>query len=66
MKTSILEKNENLIISLNKNELESITGGGFWTYVTGVVIAIGTAIAVTSQDMREADRASGYPLANKF
>jgi lactobin A/cerein 7B family class IIb bacteriocin len=57
--------NEYQFINLDKNELEMISGGGFWTYVTGIVVAIGVAIAVSSENMRAADRASGYPLANK-
>ncbi len=65
MKKNILEINENHLVVLQKSELELINGGGFLTFVTGVVIAIGEAMAVYSQSMRDADRASGYPLANK-
>ena len=65
MKKNLLETNENHLVELQKSELELINGGGFLTFVTGVVIAIGEAMAVYSQSMRDADRASGYPLANK-
>ncbi len=65
MKKNLLEINENHLVELQKSELELINGGGFLTFVTGVVIAIGEAMAVYSQSMRDADRASGYPLANK-
>ncbi len=65
MNKNLLEINENHLVELQKSELELINGGGFLTFVTGVVIAIGEAMAVYSQSMRDADRASGYPLANK-
>lgn len=65
MKNTHFEINESQIVPLNKSELESINGGGFLTFCVGVVIAIGEAMATYSKSMRDADRATGYPLANK-
>jgi hypothetical protein len=66
MSNKKIEINENQLIDLKDSELESINGGGFLTFVTGVVIAFGEAVALYSKNMRDADRASGHPLANKF
>lgn len=50
---------------LSENQLKDINGGGLGAYLIGWGIAIGSAIGYYSQNMRDADRASGYPLANK-
>ena len=67
-----MKRNEkfNLKISqldeLSNNQLEVINGGGLGAYLVGWGIAIASAIGYYSQNMREADRAAGCPLANKF
>jgi len=58
--------NQYQLNEITHKQLVEINGGGLGAYLIGWGIAIGSALGYYSQNMRDADRASGYPLANKF